>query len=416
MFFLYQKATKQPLKKYYQQTVSESQYQRKGRNKILIYLDNSATTNPKPQAVINACANALRNSANPGRSAHQLSLSAAKRVYDTRCLAAEFFGAAQEDRVIFTPSCTFSLNTAIKSVLSEGGHAVVSSLEHNAVMRPLEKLRSRGVTYSAADVCIGDNDRTIDNFRKCIKSDTKAIICTHASNVFGIRLPAERLCALAHAYGLVFILDAAQSAGIIPVNMEDGYDIVCAAPHKGLYAPMGTGLMILSDSISPDTLIEGGTGSNSLSQVQPEELPDKFESGTLNYPGISGIYEGISFVKRKGISKICKHEISLLAKLFNALQKMPGIILYTPEPSDENFVPVLSFNIKNRHSEETARHLQKYGIAVRAGLHCAPCAHRSIGTLDTGTVRISPSAFTSERDIEKTIFALSKPGFMAEQQ
>ena len=154
----------------------------------------------------------------------------------------------------------------------------------------------------------------------------------------------------------------------------------------------------------------------SLSQVQPEELPDKFESGTLNYPGISGIYEGISFVKRKGISKICKHEISLLAKLFIALQKMPGIILYTPEPSDENFVPVLSFNIKNRHSEETARHLQKYGIAVRAGLHCAPCAHRSIGTLDTGTVRISPSAFTSERDIEKTIFALSKPGFMAEQQ
>ena len=382
----------------------------------MIYLDNSATTNPKPQAVINACTNALRNSANPGRSGHQLSLSAAKRVYDTRCLAAEFFGAAQEDRVIFTPSCTFSLNTAIKSVLSNGGHAVVSSLEHNAVMRPLERLRDRGVTYSTADVCIGDNDRTVDNFRKCISSDTKAIICTHASNVFDIRLPAERLCALAHAYGLIFILDAAQSAGVIPLSMDDGYDIVCAAPHKGLYSPMGTGLMILSESVSPDTLIEGGTGSNSLSPVQPEELPDKFESGTLNYPGIAGMYEGISFVKRKGISRIHEYEISLITKLYNAIEKLPGVILYTPRPDTDSFVPVLSFNIRDRHSEETAAQLQKYGIAVRAGLHCAPCAHRSLGTLETGTVRISPSAFTTERDIEKTAYALSKLSITAAQR
>ena len=273
-------------------------------------------------------------------------------------------------------------------------------------MRPLEKLKKNGVSYTRAQVCPGDNDKTVDNFRKSIGPETKAIICTHASNVFGIRLPVERLCALAHSYGLIFVLDAAQSAGILNINMSDGYDIVCAAPHKGLYSPMGTGLMILSSEISPDTLVEGGTGSNSLSPVQPEDLPDKFESGTLNYPGISGIFEGIGFVKKKGIDRIRRHELSLIRRLYRSIEGNPKIILYTSEPDDESFVPVISFNIRDRHSEETAGILQKNGFAVRAGLHCAPAAHEAMGTLDTGTVRISPSVFTTQGDIDRLIYKL----------
>lgn len=374
----------------------------------MIYLDNSATTNPKPMSVISASERAVRNSANPGRSGHMLSENAARTVYETRIKAAGFFDSADETRVIFTPSCTFSLNTAIKSVFKDGGHAVVSSLEHNAVMRPLEKLRNKGVTYTKAEVFAGDNDKTVDSFRKSITKETRAFICTHASNVFGIKLPVERLAALAHSYGLIFILDAAQSAGIAPISMNDGYDIVCAAPHKGLYAPMGTGLMILGKDISPDTLIEGGTGSNSLSPVQPEDLPDKFESGTLNLSGIAGLGAGIDFVKSKGINRISGHEFSLMKMLYKALLTNKRIILYTELPEPDHYVPVLSFNAEGAHSEETAEYLKKYGIAVRAGLHCAPCAHEAFGTTETGTVRISPSAFTSQNDIRTLIRAISK--------
>ena len=383
----------------------------------MIYLDNSATTNPKPRPVIQACEKALRMSANPGRSGHELSEEAARIVYDTRCRAASFFGVNDETRVIFTPSCTFSLNTAIKSVLGNGGHAVISELEHNAVIRPLEKLKSKGVTFTKAKVSMTDDDETVDNFRKCINQNTKAIICTHASNVFGIRLPVERLSALAHSYALPFILDAAQSAGVIPIRMNNGntdmipesdnYDIICAAPHKGLYAPMGTGLMMLGNNTNPDTLIEGGTGSNSLSPQQPDELPDKFESGTLNYPGIAGMNEGIRFVEAKGIGRISRHEFELIKKLYHSLERNKNVLLYTPCPEPEHFVPVLSFNISGLHSEETAEHLKKNGIAVRAGLHCAPSAHEAFGTTETGTVRISPSAFTTDADIFRLIKAVN---------
>lgn len=358
--------------------------------------------------VIQACEKALRMSANPGRSGHNLSEEAARIVYDTRCRVASFFSEDDETRVIFTPNCTFSLNTAIKSILGNGGHAVVSELEHNAVIRPIEKLKDKGVTYTKAKVSMTDDDETVDNFRKCINQNTKVIICTHASNVFGIRLPVERLSALAHSYSIPFVLDAAQSSGVIPIRINaDKYDIVCAAPHKGLYAPMGTGLMILGSNINPDTLIEGGTGSNSLSPQQPEDLPDKFESGTINYPGIAGMNEGIRFVENKGINKISDHEFYLIKKLYHSLERNKKAILYTPCPEPEHFVPILSFNINGLHSEETAEHLKKNGIAVRAGLHCAPSAHEAFGTTETGTVRVSPSAFTTEMDIYRLVKACS---------
>ncbi len=337
-----------------------------------------------------------------------MSLAAAEKIYSARRTAAHFFGVENEENVIFTLNCTTSINMAIKGLLQSGDHVVVSSMEHNAVMRPLERLKSKGISYTKADVFIGDDDKTTDSFRHAINAKTKLIICTQASNVWGIRLPIERLCALAHAYGLLFIVDAAQSAGVIPIDMHEGYDVLCTAGHKGLYGPMGTGLMILSGNNTMQTIIEGGTGSNSYSLEQPEDLPDRFESGTPNFPGIMGLKSGIEFVGSRKIEKIAEHEFRLIRYLYGKLEKMPKIKLYTPMPDDRYFVPVLSFNVDGYDSEEVAAILNKNNIAVRAGLHCAPCAHEAMGTLDCGAVRISPSAFTKPNEIDRLIYILSK--------
>lgn len=374
----------------------------------MIYLDNSATTWPKPPQVQAAAAGALKNSANPGRSAHAMSRRAGESIYSARLTAARFFGMEDETRVIFTPGCTWSLNTAIRGVMSGGGHAVVSDMEHNAVMRPLEAMKSEGVSWTAAAVCPSDNDRTVDSFRRCIRADTKAIICTHASNVWGVSLPVERLCALAHAYGLVMIVDAAQSAGVLPLDMSDGYDIVCCAGHKGLYAPMGVGLMLLGEGVDIPPLITGGTGSNSASLAQPAELPDRFESGTPNLPGIAGLEAGIKFITAKGRQRILTHEMSLIRRAYKGLSSVKGVKLFTTEPDEEHFAPVLSFNAEGLDSEETAAALARSGIAVRAGLHCAPAAHAAIGTLETGAVRISVSAFSTARDIDMAVSAVKR--------
>lgn len=375
----------------------------------MIYLDNSATTYPKPQKVSGAVSQALRASANPGRSGHSMSLAAAKTIYDARTTAAEFFGISSPENVIFMQNCTMALNTAIKGILKKGDHVVVSSLEHNAVMRPLKALESTGVTVTKAEVSADDDDKTVDSFRKSINANTKAIICTHASNVWGIRLPIERLCALAHTYGLVFIVDAAQSAGVLPLNIgQMGYDIVCAAGHKGLYGPMGTGMMLLSGSVLPEEIMQGGTGSNSISLTQPEELPDRYESGTANLPGIAGLKAGIDFVRTRGTDHILSHELSLITDLYKRLDKMPHVRLYTPMPDSAHFAPLLSFNVEGLDSEDCAARLSGNGIAVRAGLHCSPCAHEALGTLETGAVRISPSVFTKHSDIERTAHIISK--------
>lgn len=374
----------------------------------MIYFDNSATTYPKPSGVTMAVSTAMRQSANPGRSGHSLSMSAAEKIYSARQTAADFFGMENEQNVIFTVNCTTALNMALKGILKSGDHVVVSSMEHNAVMRPLEKMSALGVSYTKAAVFPCDDDKTVDSFRHAINAKTRAIVCTHASNVWGIRLPIERLCALAHAYGLVMIVDAAQSAGVLPVDMHNGFDIVCTAGHKGLYGPMGTGLMLLSEQMVPETILEGGTGSNSLSLQQPEELPDRFESGTPNFPGIMGLKAGINFVSSKDIDRIAAHEFRLIRQLYEKMQKMPEIILYTPMPEKDYFVPVLSFNRKGMDSEETASVLSRKGIAVRAGLHCAPCAHEMMGTIKTGAVRISPSVFNQPREIEQLLYFLSK--------
>ena len=368
----------------------------------MIYMDNCATTFPKPLTVRRAVADALANfGANPGRGGHKLSMKANELIYGTRAKLAEFFGSKDVSDVIFCPSCTAALNTVIKGVTKSGDHIIISSLEHNAVLRPVEKLRKIGISYSVAEVVEGDDDKTLSNFRDCINENTRLVVCSAASNVFGIKLPYERICALCRQYGILTCVDAAQSAGVTDIDLSVlPIDFLCVAGHKGLYGPMGTGAFIINCDVIPDSLIEGGTGSASTEAAQPLALPDRFESGTLNLPGIAGLGAGIDFVKNRGVQELYSAEIRMINTLYNSLKSTDKVTLYTDEPIMNKYLPVLSFNIKNRDSEDVARTLNdRYNIAVRAGLHCAPLAHKSKGTQYTGTVRVCPSAFTTMRDI-----------------
>jgi len=364
----------------------------------MIYLDNAATTGKKPLSVINAVDNALKNySANPGRSGHILAQRAADAVYRVREKTAVFFGAEGAEQVIFTSGCTGSINYVLKGVLKKGDHIIVSSLEHNAVMRPLTKM---GISYDTAEVSHKDDMVTLENFSRLIRTNTKMIFCTGASNVTGKRLPIEKIGALCQDRGIFFGVDAAQTAGVVPINMKKiNIDYLCVAAHKGLYAPMGIGILIARKPI-PNTVIEGGTGNGSANLEQGAEMPEDFESGTQNLSGIIGVGAGIDFVKTKGIENIHRYEMSLVKRLYKALEKEEGIILYTPMPKEDSFVPVLVFNIEGKASGQTASLLNEKGVAVRAGLHCAPLAHKALGTLDVGAVRVCPSVFNTVSEMD----------------
>ncbi len=372
----------------------------------MIYLDNAATTFPKPDTVKKAVLQALnRYGANPGRSGHEMSMQTSQMVFSVRQQAARFFGLAQEENVIFTQNCTQATNTVLKGLLQPGDHVVTSCLEHNAVMRPLYGLQEKGISYTAAKVFPGDDDRTVESFAACIKPNTRLIACTHASNVWGIKLPIERIGRLAQDRGVELMVDCAQTAGVVPIQMQQmGIHYLCCAGHKGLYGPMGTGLLLINSATSLAPLIEGGTGSMSAMLTQPELLPDRFESGTPNTPGVIGLGAGISFVNGKGIPRIASHEMGLVRYVYGALSKMNHVLLYTAPPDETAFVPVLSFNVRDQSSEETAQYLNQHGIAVRAGLQCAPMAHHYMGTMGIGAVRISPSAFSTITQMEQFVF------------
>ncbi len=372
----------------------------------MIYLDNSATTYPKPWKVTNAVSYAIKNyGANPGRSGHTMSRESGAEIDRCRAVAKSFFGAKETKNVAFTLNCTQALNMVIKGLLKPGDHVVTSSMEHNAVMRPLRKLEKMNViTYTSAEVYPNDPDKTVQSFRNAINSNTALIISTQASNVWGLRLPVERIAALAKVYGIPILVDAAQSSGIIPIDVsKSGIDYLCVAGHKGLYGPMGTGLLITDCGENLDTIIEGGTGTDSMKFCQPKEMPQKFESGTPNMVGISGLRAGMEFVKSKGIETIFNHEMSLIIYLYDRLKNIKGVKLYTPRPNVDNFVPVLSFNLEGYVSDEVGKILNSHAIEVRTGLHCAPAAHKSMGTLEIGTVRVSPSAFNNKYEINKLL-------------
>lgn len=374
----------------------------------MIYLDNGATSFPKPLSVRQNVDISLKKfSANPGRSGHSLSLRAAKEIFECRKRLKELFNVNSEEEIIFTENCTMALNTVIFGLLSEGDHVLISSMEHNSVTRPLESLKDKGVTYSTFDYSYDDNE-TVDNVRNLIKPETKLVICTHASNVFGFRFPIERICALCHAYGILFCVDSAQSAGVFDIDVgTNQYDFVCTSGHKSLYGPMGTGVLILNNrNLKP--LLYGGTGTESVKKSQPEGLPEKFESGTQNMNGISGLKAGVDFVKNRGIKNIYNHEYKLAKRLFNGLANNRKVITYNKSFDYGKVAPVVSFNIDGVYSEDLVAKLNKYGIMTRGGLHCSPLAHTTMNTIENGTVRVVPGAFNTINDINCLLNVIRK--------
>lgn len=344
----------------------------------MIYLDNGATSFPKPESVKAAVLSAMENCANPGRGGHRWAMQAAKTVYRCREEASALLDCDPE-QVVLTMNCTHGLNIAIRSLVKPGCRVVVSGFEHNAVMRPLYAL---GARITVAGRKLFDWEDTLAHFRRALEAGVEAAVFTHVSNVFGYILPVEEMAKLCREYGVPFILDAAQSAGSLPVKLRKlGADFIAVPGHKGLLGPQGTGLLLCARAGEP--LLYGGTGAASLDRTMPEDLPERLEAGTLNVPGIAGLTAGIRLVRQRSPEEIFRGEQERVKTLVRGLQKL-GMKVYTGphQAAAVSFLPGMD-------CEEAASQLAGCGIAVRAGLHCAPLAHESAGTLETGTVRIS---------------------------
>lgn len=366
----------------------------------MIYLDNAATTYPKPPSVLAAVVHGMeRCGGNPGRGGHPLSLKAAEELWLCRETAARLFGLPSPRGVVFCENCTMALNMALKGLLSGGGRVLCSDIEHNAVMRPLYALAASGVGFDVAETVENDPEKTVENFRRAITPDTTVLCCTACSNVTGAGLPLQALGALAREHNLAFVVDGAQAAGLLPLDMRrDKIDFLCLPGHKGLYGPMGTGLLLCGDRYPLTPWMEGGTGSRSLSFYPPEDLPDRLECGTQNVPGICGLRAGMEWVERQGIAALAQKERQVMRPLYEALSEMPGVTVHSAPLTAHN-APLVTFSVEGVPSEQVAQLLADADIAVRAGYHCAPTAHAKGDTLDAGAVRVSPSAFTDERQI-----------------
>ncbi len=374
----------------------------------MIYLDNAATTFYKPKSVITAVTDAMyKYSANPGRGGHKPSITTAEKILSVREKAANYFKCDRPEKVCFTANCTAAINTILFGVLKHGDHVIISSLEHNAVLRPLVYLKeSREIEFDIADVDPNNTDSILNEIKRLIKNNTKLIFVTHASNVVGCVLPIQKIGEICADNQILFAVDSAQSAGHINIDMKKYHiDFLAVAPHKGLYAPLSTGILISACNID-DPLIKGGTGVNSNSLYQPDSMPERIESGSLPTANIVGIGAGIDFLESYRFEEMKKREM-LILEYFNKKLRSMGATLYINEGVEVR-APVLSFNFKNYSSEEVADYLSEKNIAVRAGLHCAPLAHKTIGTSDKGTVRISTSVFNKFEDAEKTLFYLKK--------
>lgn len=376
----------------------------------MIYFDNAATSYPKPNSVYAKWQQAMSvYGANPGRSGHAFSQSTAEAVYKSRETCAKFFGA-QPENTVFTLNCTHALNFAIKGLAREGCHFVTSDMEHNAVIRPVyAAVKENGGACTMFET-VEDAEQTVRNAERAIKPNTVALVCTAASNVIGLRTPIKELAELCRRKKICFIVDAAQGAGTLPITLGAGMNIICAAGHKGLYGPMGTGLLITDGEYELKTIIEGGTGSASESLVMPDFTPDRFESGTINTAGVIALAEGVEFVRRRTPSAILEHELRLCERFCGGAARLGGVTLHNSITQDNRglYAPVVSFNFKNIPSTEGAQLLSAHGFYMRGGLHCAPLAHKKIGTIDGGTIRFSPSAFNTPREVDRLLGVMQR--------
>ena len=375
----------------------------------MTYFDNAATSFPKPDIVYKSILEAMSEyGANPGRSGHKLALKINRKIYNTRESLADLFQIKDPMNMIFTFNGTESLNLGIKGVLKPGDHIITTSMEHNSVLRPIKYLERFGIqsTIVEADLLGRINPEDIKN---AIKTNTKIILITHISNLTGTIMPVEEIGAIAKENGIIFMVDAAQSAGVYPIDVDTmNIDILAFPGHKGLLGPQGTGGLYIRQGLNVEESLQGGTGSISESLLQPNMSPDRYESGTPNGPGIIGLGAGIEYIKSVGMENIRKHEESLTEYFIEEMKKVEGVKLYGPCDIRQQGA-VVSLNIKDYDSSEIAYILdEQYDIMVRSGLHCAPLAHKTIGTFDQGAVRFSFGPFNTVEEIEYGIRSIKE--------
>ena len=372
----------------------------------MIYFDNAATTLRKPDCVVQAVAEAMCSLGNSGRGAHGGALSASRIIYDTRVALAELFDAEIPERIAFTANSTQALNMAIKGVLNPGDHVITTALEHNSVLRPLYEMEDRGVELTvlpadkAGNICYED-------LEKVIRPHTKAVITTHGSNLTGNLLDIGRIGAIAKKHGLIYIVDASQTAGIFPISVKNtGVDILCFTGHKGLLGPQGTGGIYVREGMTLRPLLSGGSGVQTYLRQHPPQMPTALESGTLNGHGIAGLGAALRYLQETGLDTIREKEQRLMWEFYTQVRLLPGITVYG-DFSTANRCPIVTLNIRDHDSGEVSNALSsEYGIATRPGAHCAPLMHMALGTVEQGAVRFSFSHFNTKEEINIAVSAL----------
>lgn len=375
-----------------------------------IYLDNAATSFPKPESVYQAIEHTLRYiGGSPGRGSHKKALEASRLVFNTREKMAQLLNVPDSSRIIFTLNATEALNLALKGLLKARDHVITSSLEHNSVLRPLRALEQKRWITKTIIPCTTGGFINMEALEKAFQPNTRLVILTHASNVIGTIMPIQEISHLAHKRGVLLVLDAAQTVGSMPIDARElGVDLLAASGHKGLLGPQGTGFLYIKEGLVLEPLLEGGTGSYSDHEEQPLELPDRFESGTHNTPGIAGLGAAVEFLLKEGLSKVWQHKKMLTSLALEALQEVPGTQIYGPKEPEKQ-TAVISFNLAGRDPTSIGRVLdEEFDIQTRTGLHCAPLAHRTIGSFPLGTVRISFGYFNTPAEIEYFVSALMK--------
>ena len=372
----------------------------------MIYLDNAATTLVKPQPVIDAVVKAMNSMGNAGRGAHSNSLSASRVVYDTRCKLAKLFHCKRPDHVVFTCNSTEALNIAINGIFNPGDHVITTDLEHNSVLRPLYRLEKEG-TIELSFVRADEQGRPCyEDFESLIRSNTRAIVCTHASNLTGNVLDLIRVGQIAKAHGLMLVVDASQTAGAMEIDMEAmNIDVLCFTGHKGLMAPQGTGGLCIREGVEIRPFKVGGSGVHSYDKEQPNPYPTRLEAGTLNSHGIAGLSAALDYLNEVGIEAIREKEMSLMTRFYEGVTQIPGVTVYGDFSAERT--AVVTLNIWDEDSSIISDTLfEDYDIATRPGAHCAPRMHQALGTTEQGAVRFSFSWFNTEADVDAAIEAV----------
>ena len=372
----------------------------------MIYFDNAATTLQKPPCVARAVLEAMSTFGNPGRGVHEPAMAASRAIYDARCALARLFHGENPARIAFTANATQALNTAIKGILNPGDHVITTAMEHNSVLRPLYELEEKGVELT---ILPADKQGRVEYevFEAAIQRNTRAIVCTHGSNLTGNLVDIGKIGAIAKTHGLLLVVDASQTAGVIPIDVgEMNIDILCFTGHKGLLGPQGTGGLYVREGVAVRPLLTGGSGVQSHSKTHPIQMPTALEAGTLNAHGLAGLNAGVGYLLETGVDRIRQKELDLMWAFYEGVNAIPGITVYGDFSSRER-CPIVSLNVRDYDSSQVSDALfSEFGIATRPGAHCAPLMHEALGTHQRGAVRFSFSHYNTMEEIEFAVSAL----------